>query len=881
MRRVIYTILFLFIFTNVSARHIKGGFFSYKYLGAGITNPSYLRYKITLTVFMECHPSDQQLNANINFTIFNPRTFQRLANPGVTITREYELEKTYDEPCISGDQRECYYTIAVYELNNYELPVSADGYMFAYQRCCRIEDMDNIINSGDVGNTYTITIPGTSSTVVDANKNNSPDFFINDTVVVCQNSFFSYPFKATDIDGDSLSYSLCSAYLGGGAPPNGQPEPNPAATPPYNMVPYKSPYNGSSPMGSKVTINSVTGMISGIAPPIVNTGEYVITVCVSEYRKGIYFAESRKELHIRVRNCDPIKAFLNPKPVTCDGFSVDFSNDIFTPSGTVYNWNFGDPNSGIANTSTSSKPTHTFTDTGIYTVKLKISLNGLCADSTTLKVKVYPGFFPGFRTTSPLCKGQPIQFRDTTKTNYGTVTGWRWDFADAAATNDTSHLKNPSYTYTTAGTIQNVQFIVANTFGCIDTVYKDIIISDNPSIQAMNDTLICSIDNLRLTATGNGNITWTSDNIFDGVNGQGSNPIVSPNFPTKYYATVMDASGCKNTDSVFVDVRTFITVDAGNDTTICKGDIISLHPISEALQYKWLPAADIDNAFIKNPSVSPLSTTTYRVIANLGLCQAEDIITIKVVPYPAQQVVKDTGICFSFSAKIYAAGGSNYSWSPATFLSDANIASPDVLFPTATTTYIATVTDTLGCPKPTYDTFTVRVIPKIIADAGPRDTAIVIGETLNLHGSGAEIYSWSPATGLSDPGSQNPSANLDNNMEYVLLAQTKEGCKGSDTISIKVYRVDPDLYVPTAFTPNGDGMNDEFKPILLGVKHLDYFNVFNRWGQLIYSSVSTKKGWDGTFGGKPQDPGTYVWQAKGLSFENKILSKKGYVILIR
>ena len=99
-------------------------------------------------------------------------------------------------------------------------------------------------------------------------------------------------------------------------------------------------------MGNKVTIDSKTGLLSGVAPFIAFSGEYVITVCVTEYRNGVLFAESRKELHIRVRDCVPIKARLDPKPVTCDGFSVSFSNSETLPSGTTYLWNFGDPGSG-------------------------------------------------------------------------------------------------------------------------------------------------------------------------------------------------------------------------------------------------------------------------------------------------------------------------------------------------------------------------------------------------------------------------------------------------------------------------------------------------------------------------------------------------------
>src|SRR5947208_2016372 len=108
--------LFLLFFNVAEAKHIKGGFFTYKYLGAGISNPTYLRYNITLTVLMDCDAEGQQINNTINFTIFNSRTLQQLANPSVVITDEYDLYKEKDEPCITGDQRGCYYKIVVYEL---------------------------------------------------------------------------------------------------------------------------------------------------------------------------------------------------------------------------------------------------------------------------------------------------------------------------------------------------------------------------------------------------------------------------------------------------------------------------------------------------------------------------------------------------------------------------------------------------------------------------------------------------------------------------------------------------------------------------------------------------------------------------------------------
>ena len=123
--------------------------------------------------------------------------------------------------------------------------------------------MENLQNSGNVGNTYSITIPGTGSAVPDAVKNSSPAFPINDTAVVCSGSFFKYPITAKDKDGDVLTYSLCAAYDGGSST---APAPDPAAPPPYNTVSYSPPYFGAQPMGANVTIDPVTGIISGIAP---------------------------------------------------------------------------------------------------------------------------------------------------------------------------------------------------------------------------------------------------------------------------------------------------------------------------------------------------------------------------------------------------------------------------------------------------------------------------------------------------------------------------------------------------------------------------------------------------------------------------------------
>ena len=877
MKKILLTILVFICCLSAFSKHIKGGFFNYQYLGQGLSDPTKKNYKVTLTLYMDCSATGGQVDANVNFTIFNGNSSNQFTTIAVDKTNDYLLQKIYDDPCISGDQAICYYRIITYELGSLELPVSPNGYTISYQRCCRIENMDNISSSGSIGNTYTIEIPGTSSPVPDAVKNSSPIYPINDTVVICENSYFKYPFSVTDIDGDSLSYSFCNSFNGGS---QSTPSPPTATAPPYSSVPYYSIYSGSSPLGTKVTIDAKTGIISGIAPPIINTGEYAVTVCVSEFRKGIFLGQTRKELHIRVRDCSVTTARLNPIPTSCDGFNLNFSNNATNPSGVDYLWDFGEPSSNSLNASNSASPTHVYKDTGVYILKLRVSIGGLCADSTTAPVKVYPGFFPGFRALAPLCKGVPVQFTDTTVTKYGNPTGWHWNFGNIAATNDTSKFQNPTYVYSESGTY-NVQFIVGNTFGCIDTIYNNVKITNGSSPNLIpHDTLICFVDTLQLKTTNPGTFLWSPNYNINSLTS--ANPLVSPDVPTKYFVAFTDVSGCTTTDSVFVDVKTKVTINAGNDTTICRTDGLTLSPTGDAVKYNWTPATYLNNATIKNPLANPLvDVITYKVIGSIGKCRDSSTVTIKTLPYPPAYAGKDTTVCFGKSVQLNASGGISYQWSPPNFLNDPSISNPLAINPTVTTQYIVAVKDIIGCPKPAFDTIIVNVTPAVFASAGPADTTVILGEPLYLHGTGGSTYLWSPSTWLNDPHNANPIALPEDNITYHLKVTSGSNCSDTASIRIKLYKVPPSFYVPTGFSPNNDNNNDILKPILLGMRSLDYFKVFNRSGAKLFSTTQKGSGWDGTFKGSPQDPGTYVWIARGSTFTGEIIIRKGYVVLIR
>ncbi|HEY4156140.1 MAG TPA: PKD domain-containing protein, partial [Puia sp.] len=182
-----------------------------------------------------------------------------------------------------------------------------------------------------------------------------------------------------------------------------------------------------------------------------------------------------------------------------------------------------------------------------------------------------------------------------------------------------------------------------------------------------------------------------------------------------------------------------------------------------------------------------------------------------------------------------------------------------------------------GCSSDTLQGLVT--IYQTFARAG-KDTVVAIGQPLQLHASGGDLYRWLPSTGLDDPFSADPVAILSTDMQYVLTAYTAFGCPSYDTIRVKAYK-GPDIYVPNAFTPDNNGHNDRFHAIAPGMANIDYFNIYNRSGQLLYSSHNSSEGWDGTRNGQPQPPGTYIWMIKGSDYQGKIHAKKGVVVLIR
>jgi gliding motility-associated-like protein len=259
--------------------------------------------------------------------------------------------------------------------------------------------------------------------------------------------------------------------------------------------------------------------------------------------------------------------------------------------------------------------------------------------------------------------------------------------------------------------------------------------------------------------------------------------------------------------------------------------------------------------------------------------------TVIVKPFPIANAGPDAAICFGTTYQLNGTGGSVYQWTPATFLSNANISNPLVNTPASGIfRYVLNVTDASGCKSQKSDTVVLTVLPEAKVFAG-NDTSIAINQPLQLNavdvnGSNFNSYNWSPSFGLNNPFIKGPLSILNRDVTYIVTARNAAGCVATDDIKVRVFQ-GPELYVPNAFTPNGDGLNDVIRPTCAGIRELKFFSVFNRYGQMVFTTTKVGEGWNGIFLGEKQNAGAFTWIAEAVDYKGNTITRKGIAILIR
>jgi gliding motility-associated-like protein len=260
------------------------------------------------------------------------------------------------------------------------------------------------------------------------------------------------------------------------------------------------------------------------------------------------------------------------------------------------------------------------------------------------------------------------------------------------------------------------------------------------------------------------------------------------------------------------------------------------------------------------------------------------MVLVNAAPVP--DAGPDTTVCFGGQIYFTGSGGIQYHWTPS-----RNLSNPDVYNPAASGLsgpadyqYSLSVIDANGCQSLKNDTMTLHVPPPAELFAG-WDTAVAISQPVQLHATdinqiGFIHYSWSPGNSLNNPFIPNPVAILtDSVTQFIVTASTSENCTGKDTVIVRTY-LGPQIYVASAFTPNGDGNNDVLKAFPVGIKSFGYFRVFNRFGQLVFSTNNENIGWDGRFKGAMQTMNTFVWIATAIDYKGNFIQRKGTTTII-
>jgi len=396
----------------------------------------------------------------------------------------------------------------------------------------------------------------------------------------------------------------------------------------------------------------------------------------------------------------------------------------------------------------------------------------------------------------------------------------------------------------------------------------------------------------KITVSATGGTTAYQYSI-NGTAFQSSPNFTAPNIGAYNVVVVKDAKGCKDTTNVTVVMIDTMRLSAGVDTVVCVRSAVTLQPqvnaiAPSAITWQWsstnAPASTIANPSVQNAVVSPADTATYVVHAIWGLCERWDTLIVNVLHEPIANAGNDTAVCHRFTALLNGSHSNSsgpviYTWTPNLYITDIHAPVTSVLLPDAGNyIYTLNVQDDYGCNFITNDAMQLIVTPPVPAFAG-HDTIAVLGEQHQLYGSGGVQFTWLPAAPLNNAAAQNPLATLYNDTRFTLEVMDIAGCKGWDTVFIKVY-AGPTYYVPTAFSPNGDGRNDIFRPIPSGIVKTNWFRVYNRFGNLLFETNEWLKGWDGRYRGRKQPIGAYVWMIQGVDNNGKIIEKKGTVILV-
>lgn len=839
-------VLPLFLALTAKSEHIIGGEMFYECNTNGT-------YTFTMKLYRDCNSSGAPFDNPANFAVFDDAN-QLVDLITSNVQSIDEIDPDFDSPCLNLPPDICVQE-GIYEFT-IALDTDVSSYQVVYQRCCRNQTIQNLENPGAQGLTIVSEVPQTNV----AECNSSPYFNNFPPPVLCTFESLVFDHSATDPDGDELVYSLCAPFIGGS---QGNPAPIPASNPPYDVVQWSAAYTAIDPLDADpiLSIDPATGVLTG--EPTVQ-GQYVVGVCVAEYRNGVLIGTNKRDFQFNVAPCDPVSEALIQdvsEEELCDDLSFTFTN-LGNPDND-YVWNYGDPNTED-DVSTGYDGFYTFPDTGTYTITLVSNPGVFCSDTLEMVLPVY------FETTIEIesidfecIDGEPFYSFSANGSFDETASIIAWDFGPGAVPQFTEGLQVSGIVFDSPG-IKTVEVLATNNI-CEAQSSIDIEVAEPPIVAIAPQVEFCQglSANFDQTSENATQFFWDfGDLSTDGDLAEGPSATYTYPIGGNYTVTLTASSieNCPVTVTEDFDIYPLLAPEIPEQDIFCFDN----HNIGFSAGGSYSAGAVFDWSFpTGSPSVSTLESPSGITFSEMGEhtiflsvsengCERFAETTIDLHPNPialfdAFPTAGCVPLNVSFSNQSVTASSSRaFEWSFGDGTTTGNVgASHEYTVPGTYTVSLRleNLSGCLGVDEATkQELITVTPAPKASFDILPTTISVLDPqmEVIDLSEGNISCVYYFDNQVFED-------CNFDHTLENIvpqtirLVVENEFGC--SDSEEAEIFLTDHLIFIPNAFTPDGDGINDFFRPEMLGVVDFKMW-IFDRWGAEIFFTENPM-GWMG------------------------------------
>jgi gliding motility-associated-like protein len=816
------------------ASHIVGGEMMYQYIG---TSKGLNQYRINLFLFVDCNngnpksiEDDKQAYLNVfeknnngTYTIYDSRQLSNARSGPETVSDvKYSCIVNKPDVCVNK------YTFTV----DLYLPANEAGYVVTFERCCRNNSINNIYNAENTGATYWVHIPGTK--LVDAD--NSPVFKSLPPTFLCLNAPLTFDHSATDADGDSLVYELFTPFAGGSRN-NTAPGRNQATNPAnFSNIRWLSAagYDAYNQIDGEpgLSVNSANGKLT-LTPTV--EGQFVIGVKVLEYRKGVLIGETKRDFQFNVASCrfSVVSALSAPK-MNCTENIVTFKNQ--SQGATSYQWDFGDK-VVATDISADKNPVYTYTKPGSYTVTL-IARSTVCADTFQYDLSVKQNFKTILPKDTLFCGA----FTKVLSTNQSDKT-FKWSTGSTA----------PMITVNKGGTY----WVSVSDAPCAssDTIT---IINDLNRIELGPDSVICRDSFVQFDFHAEKGFTTYN------WNDRSSGPDVRISSLGSYYVRVVDANNCASEDSITFVLYPPPRVNL-NDTLFCRNtsvwlDGVNYNAITHAeTTYQWSNGASTSKVSVSLPGM-------YTVKVSNKLCTVLDTAVLAYIE-SGLDLGPDTFYCGAVSRFFSLPAYTAYTWKDGSVLPTFTATEPGLV--------MVRIVTKEGC----LDMDSMRITGYGIPDAGlGNDTTICTSSALTIAAAdNMTAYVWN--TGATGQHIEVKDSGL-----YIVTITDPHDCMISDSIRISESgsAMPAEMFIPDAFTPNGDQLNEVFPGNNYKNPGSAYdFRIYDRWGEMIFQGLEPAQQWTGDIKGDKAPEAVYIYMVRYTGCDDVSRWFRGTFTLLR